>query len=184
MRVPEHGLLSGGPAFDLNQAPEASSEHAQREMRDMTRGSSLWLVIVGAALAATAGAADFERGKLLYNARCVGCHDKSVHNREARKALTIEGIRAQVRRWDAFTGGAWREDEVNDVTSYLNELFYRYPCPPAVCPDKKATLGSPEPHALLSIKAGKREAGMVHSSAPPLADAAPALAREPRVGFR
>jgi len=87
-----------------------------------------------------AGAADLERGKLLYSSRCVGCHDQSVHNRAARKALTIEGIRSQVRRWDAFLGGAWRDDEVNDVASYLNELFYQYPCPPAVCLEKKATL--------------------------------------------
>jgi hypothetical protein len=150
----------------------------------MRRGSFLCLLIVGVALVAPVGSADFERGKLLYEARCVGCHDKSVHNRDARKALTIEGIQAQVRRWDAFTGGAWREDEVNDVTFYLNELFYRYPCPPAVCPDKKATLGSPEPRALLNIKAGKPEAGMAYLTAPPLADAAPALAREPHVRFR
>src|SRR4030095_1045171 len=87
-----------------------------------------------------ANGADIDRGKLLYNARCVGCHDQSVHNRTARKALTIEGIRAQVRRWDAFLGGAWREEEVNDVASYLNELFYGYPCPPAVWPAKKAAL--------------------------------------------
>jgi cytochrome c5 len=57
------------------------------------------VMIFAAALFAPARAADFERGKLLYSARCVGCHDKSVHNREACKALTIEGIRAQVRRW-------------------------------------------------------------------------------------
>jgi hypothetical protein len=47
----------------------------------------------------------------------VGCHDRSVHQREARKALTIEGIKAQVRRWDAFLNGAWRDSEVNDVTT-------------------------------------------------------------------
>jgi hypothetical protein len=136
------------------------------------------MVIVGAALVAPVGAADFERGKLLYNVRCVGCHDKSVHNREARKALTIEGIRAQVRRWDGFTGGAWREDEVNDVTSYLNELFYRYPCPPAVCPEKKATSGGPEVRASLGIKVGKHEARMASLTAPPPADIPPARARE------
>ena len=98
-----------------------------------------------------ANGADIDRGKLLYNARCVGCHDQSVHNRTARKALTIEGIRAQVRRWDAFLGGAWREEEVNDVASYLNELFYRYPCPPAVCPEKKAAW---EPRPLPSDEVG------------------------------
>lgn len=91
------------------------------------------------------GAGDFDRGQLLYQARCVGCHDKSVHNRAARKAMTIEGIRAQVKRWDASMGGAWRDDEVNDVTTYLNELYYRFPCTPAICPEKKA--GSERPLA-------------------------------------
>jgi hypothetical protein len=93
-------------------------------------------VLVATALAAIAG--DFERGKALYNARCVGCHDRSVHQREARKALTIEGIKAQVRRWDAFMQGAWRDAEVNDVTTYLNELYYGYPWTPEICPEKKA----------------------------------------------
>ena len=105
----------------------------------MRRETVFAATLVGVLLT-PAGAADLERGKLLYSARCVGCHDQSVHNRAARKALTIEGIRSQVRRWDAFLGGAWRDDEVNDVASYLNELFYQYPCPPAVCPEKNATL--------------------------------------------
>ena len=104
------------------------------------RGGILFAAMLIGVLLAPAGAADLERGKLLYSARCVGCHDQSVHNRAARKALTIEGIRSQVRRWDAFLGGAWRDDEVSDVASYLNELFYQYPCPPEVCPEKKATL--------------------------------------------
>ncbi len=102
--------------------------------------------VVGAAIAlgialflftSAVGAGDFERGQLLYQARCVGCHDKSVHNREARKAVTIEAIRAQVRRWDGAMGGAWKDPEVNDVTTYLNELYYRFPCTPEICPERK-----------------------------------------------
>jgi len=103
--------------------------------------------LVLAAAAPLAGAGDFERGKALYNARCVGCHDRGVHNREARKALTIEGIKAQVRRWDAFMQGAWRNGEVNDVTTYLNELYYGYPCTPEVCPEKKAAAEALSPLA-------------------------------------
>ena len=98
--------------------------------------------IVAAAVALFAGAAnagDADRGELLYNARCVGCHNEGVHNRAARKALTIGGIKAQVRRWNAFLQGAWSEREVNDVTSYLNDLYYGYPCTPEVCPDDKQT---------------------------------------------
>jgi hypothetical protein len=96
--------------------------------------------LIGLWAFAPANGGDFERGKLLYNARCVGCHDKGVHNRAARTALTIEAIKAQVRRWDRFMEGGWREEDVNDVTTYLNELYYKYPCPPAICPEKKASL--------------------------------------------
>ncbi len=99
--------------------------------------------IVAAAAALFAGGAnagDSDRGELLYGARCVGCHAESVHNRASRKALTIGGIKAQVRRWNAFLGGAWGEREINDVTTYLNDLFYKYPCTPEVCPDERQTL--------------------------------------------
>lgn len=89
------------------------------------------------------GAGDFDRGQLLYQARCVGCHDKSVHNRNARKAVTVEAIRAQVKRWDGAMGGAWKDPEVDDVTTYLNELYYKYPCPPGICPERKAGGGTP-----------------------------------------
>ena len=108
-------------------------------------GVSVGFVLAAAVPLACAG--DFERGKALYNARCVGCHDRGVHSREARKALTIEGIKAQVRRWDAFMQGAWGNDEVNDVTTYLNELYYGYPCTPEVCPEKKAAADALPPLA-------------------------------------
>jgi len=98
------------------------------------------IAAAAALFAAAANAGDSDRGELLYNARCVGCHDTSVHNRAARKALTIGGIKAQVRRWNAFLEGAWGEREVNDVTTYLNELYYHYPCTPEVCPEDKQAL--------------------------------------------
>jgi mono/diheme cytochrome c family protein len=111
----------------------------------MTVKHLVWLIAVAIALGLVlffftpaVGAGDFDRGQLLYQARCVGCHDKSVHNRVVRKAVSVEAIRAQVKRWDGAMGGAWKDIEVDDVTTYLNELYYKYPCPPAICPEKKA----------------------------------------------
>lgn len=116
----------------------------------MTVKHVVWVVAAACALGVAlslfttaVGAGDLERGKLLYQARCVGCHDKSVHNRDARKAVTVEAIRAQVRRWDGAMGGAWKDPEIDDVTTYLNELYYRYPCPPAICPERKAGDAAP-----------------------------------------
>jgi hypothetical protein len=94
-------------------------------------------IVAAAFFAAAANAGDADRGELLYGARCAGCHTESVHNRAARKASTIAGIKAQVRRWNAYLKGAWGEREINDVTTYLNDLYYHYPCTPDVCPDDK-----------------------------------------------
>jgi hypothetical protein len=85
--------------------------------------------------------ADAERGRVLYEARCTRCHSTSVHLRETRKATSFEGVRAQVARWSAELGGSWSADEVNDVTVYLNQRYYSYPCPESVCSSDQAATG-------------------------------------------
>jgi hypothetical protein len=80
-----------------------------------------------------AQAADAGRGQALYEARCDRCHGTSVHVREARKATSFQGVRTQVARWNTELGGAWSGDEIDDVTVYLNNRYYSFPCPEAVC---------------------------------------------------
>jgi len=91
-------------------------------------------------LAAPAAAGDPDRGRALYEARCVECHDTTVHRREARKAATFEGVLAQVSRWNASLGGAWTAAEIEDVAVYLNWRYYRHPCPEAICGPRQAAL--------------------------------------------
>ncbi len=76
-----------------------------------------------------AGAADLERGRILYEARCGGCHGDSVHGREKRLAADFAAVRGWVLRWSANLGFAWTNDEVDDVTVHLNARYYRFPCP-------------------------------------------------------
>jgi mono/diheme cytochrome c family protein len=90
--------------------------------------------------AATAAAGDPDRGRALYESRCVECHDTSVHRRESRKAQTFEAILAQVSRWNASLGGAWTAAEIEDVAVYLNWRYYRHPCPEAICGPRQASL--------------------------------------------
>jgi mono/diheme cytochrome c family protein len=65
----------------------AAATHAVvpfRSLEGVVRAARFAGVLGGLVLAAAvplAGAGDFERGKTLYNARCVGCHDRGVHNR-------------------------------------------------------------------------------------------------------
>jgi mono/diheme cytochrome c family protein len=100
--------------------------------------ASLALGLAG--LSAPAAAADAERGGRLYETRCNGCHASSVHQRSARKAKSFDGVRVQVLRWSNEAGGTWSGDEIDDVALYLNQRYYRFPCPQSVCKAIQASL--------------------------------------------
>ena len=91
-------------------------------------------------LAALPAGADTSLGQALYEARCDKCHDTSVHARNPRSAKSFDEIRGFVARWDKELGTAWTDEEINEVARYLNERYYKFPCPPSVCKDEQARL--------------------------------------------
>jgi mono/diheme cytochrome c family protein len=97
--------------------------------------NSLWLKLAGGmtALAAvlafmvTLRAVEFDRGEALYENHCSSCHDPQVHvEGEARHVATLADLRARVAAWSVHSGLNWSEEDVNDVTDYLNRRFYRF----------------------------------------------------------
>jgi mono/diheme cytochrome c family protein len=70
--------------------------------------------------------ADTERGRLLYENHCTGCHASVLHIRNDRKVSTPAGLRAYVQRWAGELKLTWKEDELNDVYQYLNSRYYRF----------------------------------------------------------
>lgn len=74
-------------------------------------------------------AADAERGRLLYENHCTVCHTSVVHLRERRKATSREEIQTWVRRWQKELNLQWGTAEVDDVTEYLNDRYYRLESP-------------------------------------------------------
>ena len=82
----------------------------------------------------SAPAADIERGRILYEARCDGCHTQSVHGRDKRVAADFASVRTWVRRWNENLGLKWTDGEIEDVAVYLNARHYRFACPPPACP--------------------------------------------------
>jgi cytochrome c-type biogenesis protein CcmH/NrfF len=66
------------------------------------------------------------RGELLYRNHCIECHNQQIHWREARIAKDTIGIKQQVTRWQDAIGVQWTEEEINDVTRYLNRTYYLY----------------------------------------------------------
>jgi hypothetical protein len=84
----------------------------------------------GAMAAAQPAPPSLARGELLYETHCVGCHTTEVHWRDRKLARDWKGLQAQVRRWQGNTGLRWSEQEIADVTRYLNGEFYHF-APPA-----------------------------------------------------
>lgn len=84
-------------------------------------------------LAPAASAADAERGRALYEMRCLACHSQSVHGRQKRLAADFEDVRAWVGRWNESLGLRWSREEIDDVAFYVNRSYYGFSCPPDVC---------------------------------------------------
>ncbi|MEI7447210.1 MAG: cytochrome C [Burkholderiales bacterium] len=91
------------------------------------------LVALAGPVAAQSVPGTAERGRALYETRCGACHERSVHQRESRRATDFVALRAEVARWSATSGGEWRDEEIDAVAAWLNERYYRFPCPPTVC---------------------------------------------------
>ena len=82
---------------------------------------------LGTALAAAPVRADAERGRLLYENHCQGCHTSVVHVRDQRKAKTPAELRGWIGRWSTELKLTWTADDAKDVYQYLNNRYYRLP---------------------------------------------------------
>ena len=87
---------------------------------------------VNAALIVAAGSAmagDASRGRDLYEQRCGQCHSESVHSRAKRAARSFDEIRGWVVRWSTTLELGWGDSEIEDVTLFLNDTYYRFGMP-------------------------------------------------------
>jgi len=87
------------------------------------------------ALTATA---DLARGRGLYQAACDVCHTQNIHWRNKRLVSSWATLVNEVTRWQRNAGQTWERSDINDVAAYLNDRFYRLPCPANECAEKAA----------------------------------------------
>ncbi len=73
-----------------------------------------------------AGAADIARGQSLVQQHCMACHDNGIYTRPNRRVTSLPGLQKQVRRCELSLGLKWFDDDINDVTAYLNDTFYKF----------------------------------------------------------
>lgn len=86
----------------------------------------LLLVLPGHVLADEHQDPPMSRGEMLYRNHCIECHNQQIHWRDGRIAADMDGLQKEVRRWQDAIGMQWTDDEINDVSRYLNSTYYFY----------------------------------------------------------
>lgn len=94
----------------------------------MLRASALVLLL----LPLGAAAQDIDRGKLLYETHCGGCHYERVHQRLRSSVKDLADLRDMVGKWAPQTRHRFTLDEQEAVVQYLNESHYRFGLAPNV----------------------------------------------------
>lgn len=71
-------------------------------------------------------AVDIENGKTLHNENCLRCHDVSMYTRENRLVNSFYELGTRIRDCELLAEAAWFDEEIDDVTAYLNQTFYHF----------------------------------------------------------
>jgi len=66
------------------------------------------------------------RGQLLYENHCLSCHESMVHIRSKQTARSLPDLHAKVRQWADYLHLPWGNEEVADVTRFLDSRYYRF----------------------------------------------------------
>jgi mono/diheme cytochrome c family protein len=74
-------------------------------------------------------AQDPNRGKLVYETQCGGCHYERVHERPRSRSevKSLADLRDEVVRRAGQTGRPFTLEDLEDVAEYLNRSYYRFP---------------------------------------------------------
>jgi mono/diheme cytochrome c family protein len=77
--------------------------------------------------------ADAENGMKLHDGNCISCHASrygndgtEIYTRPNHRMKDLAGLKKQVNFCKNNLGLTWFDDEVDDVTEYLNKTFYQF----------------------------------------------------------
>ncbi|WP_020558073.1 c-type cytochrome [Thiofilum flexile] len=73
--------------------------------------------------------AQIQAGKAIHDKNCISCHDSSVYTRLERRINNYSELLAQVRRCDANLSARLFDEEIQQVTLYLNQTYYQFDLP-------------------------------------------------------
>ena len=71
-------------------------------------------------------AIDINHGKMLQQKNCMSCHDDGMYTRENPRVTTHDALHSQVQRCETTLDLKWFPEDVDAVTEYLNQTFYKF----------------------------------------------------------
>ena len=71
-------------------------------------------------------AEDVTRGKELHQENCIKCHKVDIYERPERTVKTMKHLRSQVLFCTVSNDIEWFDEEIDDVTSYLDTFYYLF----------------------------------------------------------
>jgi len=92
----------------------------------MTPRSLLALPLLTLTLAAEAAPPDAAAGKQRVDEHCQSCHKEEIYTRPERKMTNRNRLRNQVQRCEMALGLQWFDSDIEDVTHYLDQQYYRF----------------------------------------------------------
>ncbi|MBI5041298.1 MAG: cytochrome c [Gammaproteobacteria bacterium] len=83
------------------------------------------LLLLTASIPGLGSAFDVKAGQSLHDAHCMKCHGSEVYTRTDRRITTMDSLRQQVQRCDTNLGLTWFDEEIENVSQYLNATYYK-----------------------------------------------------------
>ncbi len=71
-------------------------------------------------------AVDLENGESLHDENCLRCHDESKYTRKNRMIKNYQQLYERIKNCELMAELTWFDEEIDDVTAYLNNQFYRF----------------------------------------------------------
>jgi mono/diheme cytochrome c family protein len=81
---------------------------------------------LGLGSGAWAAEPDAQAGQALLEKHCFGCHGTEVYTREDRRVQNMSQLSNQVQRCDQMLGLKLFETDLENITAYLNEAYYKF----------------------------------------------------------
>lgn len=75
-------------------------------------------------------AGSVDRGRLLYDNFCYHCHISEIHYRAGSAIRAWTDLLRVVAMWQQEMGLGWTGEDVADVASWLNQVYYDLPDAP------------------------------------------------------